>query len=189
MNEFFDEYFNEYSKTLNNFLKENSNKENCYSVVELLKKTRDSKALIYLIGNGGSAAVAEHAAIDFTKNAGLRSLALSGSPMMTTFSNDYGYEKMFQKGVEHFCNENDILIAISSGGTSKNIINACDAAKKKGMTIITFSGFNIDNPLRSKGNYNFWVDSKAFGFVEILHGLIIHYINDAIIGKIEYMIR
>jgi len=157
--------------------------------VELLKSNKNTGSVIYLVGNGGSAAIAEHMAIDFTKNAGLRALAVSGSPMLTTFSNDFGYEKVFQKAVEHFGNEGDILIAISSGGTSKNIINACRAAKEKSMKVITLSGFSEDNPLRKKGDFNFWVNSKAFGYVELIHNLIIHYINDAIIGIAEYMIR
>ncbi|MFA7114674.1 MAG: phosphoheptose isomerase, partial [Candidatus Omnitrophota bacterium] len=77
----------------------------------------------------------------------------------------------------------------SSSGASKNILNACDEANLKGMKIITLSGFLPDNPLRTKGDINFWIDSKAFGFLEILHGLILHWINDSIIGKEEYYIK
>jgi len=119
----------------------------------------------------------------------LRATAISGSPMLTTFSNDYGYERVFQKPIEIFGNEGDILIAISSSGSSVNILNACEAAKGRGMKIITFSAFKSDNPLRRKGDLNFWVDSKAFGYVELIHNVLIHYINDSIIGKAEYMIR
>ena len=96
---------------------------------------------IFLIGNGGSAAIAEHMAVDFTKNAGLRAMAVSGSPLLTTFSNDFGYEMVYQKAIEYFANKGDILIAISSSGASKNILNGCNAAKNKKMEVITFSGF------------------------------------------------
>jgi D-sedoheptulose 7-phosphate isomerase len=189
MREFLETYFNGYSETINSFLADETNKNNLNEAVKLLKNTRGSRSTIYLIGNGGSSAIAEHMAIDFTKNAGLKAMAISGSPMLTTFSNDYGYEKVFQKAIEIFAEQGDILIAVSSSGSSKNILNACNAAKNKGMKVITFSGFSGDNPLRKEGDINFWVDSKAFGYVELIHNLLIHYINDAIIGAIEYMIR
>jgi D-sedoheptulose 7-phosphate isomerase len=189
MRNFFKEYFSNYYSALNKFLKNRENAGNLFKAVVLLKKTKNSNSRIYLIGNGGSAAIAEHMAIDLTKNARLRAIALSGSPMLTTFSNDYGYENVFQKAIECFAEKKDLLIAISSSGTSKNILNACDAARKKKMTIITFSAFESDNLLRKKGDLNFWVDSKAFGYVEIIHNLLIHYINDCIIGSAEYMIR
>lgn len=189
MNDFLKQYFSDYNKVLSEFLKDKHNVDNLSKTITLLKNTKNTVSVIYLIGNGGSAAIAEHMAIDFTKNAGLRAMAISGSPMLTTFSNDYGYEKVFQKAIEHFSNEGDILIAISSSGNSKNILNTCYMAKQKNMKIITFSGFNKDNPLKKEGDFNFWVNSKAFGYVELIHNLLIHYINDAIIGKVEYMIR
>ena len=141
------------------------------------------------VENGGSAAVAEHMAIDLTKNAGLRALAVSGSPMLTTFANDFGYERVYAKAIAAFADKGDVLIAISSSGTSKNIINAVAAARVRKMKVITFSGFTADNPLRRSGDINIWVNSRAFGYVELIHNALIHYINDAIIGKAEYMIR
>ena len=187
MNEFFEKYFTNYHKVLSTFLTDHDNKHSLERVISLLlyiKKTNTST--LYLIGNGGSSAIAEHMAIDFTKNAGLRALAISGSPMLTTFANDYGYEYVFQKAIERFAREGDILMAISSSGASKNILNACATAKNKNMKIITFSGFDKNNPLRNCGTINFWVNSKSYGYVEMIHNLLIHYINDAIIGSSEY---
>ena len=170
-------------------LSEAENSANQNKTVELLESTKNTRSAIYLVGNGGSSAIAEHMAIDLTKNAALRAVAISGSPMLTTFANDYGYEKVFQKALESYADKGDVLIAISSSGNSMNILNACEAARKKEMKIITFSGFESDNLLRKKGDLNFWVDSKAFGYVEIIHNLLLHYINDAIIGSAEYIIR
>lgn len=189
MRNFLEKYFSDYNKILKQFLKNKQNITNLFKTVTLLKKTKDANVRIYLIGNGGSAAIAEHMAIDLTKNAGLRAIAISGSPMLTTFSNDYGYERVFQKALEIFADEGDVLIAISSSGTSKNILNACDAARDKRMNIITFSAFESNNPLTKKGDLNFWVDSRAFGYVEIIHNLLIHYVNDSIIGSAEYKIK
>lgn len=189
MDDFLSSYFKGYLKAIDSFLAEKKNPAGLARAVMVLKDTRKNKRSIFLIGNGGSSAIAEHMAIDLTKNAGLRAMAVSGSPMLTTFSNDYGYEKVFQKAIESLADKGDVLIAISSSGRSPNILNACRAAKKKKMKVITFSGFTEDNPLRKCGNINFWVDSRAFGYVEIIHNLLIHYINDAIIGKAEYLIR
>jgi D-sedoheptulose 7-phosphate isomerase len=149
---------------------------------DLLRSTKTQNTKIFLIGNGGSSSIAEHMATDLTKNAGLKAMALSGTPMLTTFSNDYGYENMFAKFVEFFAEKEDVLIAISSSGQSKNILNACDQAKQNKMKVITFSGFSQDNPLRTKGDLNFWIDSASYGFVEILHGIILHWINDSIMS-------
>lgn len=189
MNSFGTIYISDFVKILEEFFNSSENKLYLDKAFRVLKNTKNTQSLIFLIGNGGSSAIAEHMAIDLTKNARLRAMAFSGSPMLTTFSNDFGYERVFQKAIESFANKSDILIAISSSGSSKNILNACKAAKKKRMKIITFSGFNKDNPLRREGDINFWVDSKAFGYVEIIHNLLLHYINDAIIGSVEYMIR
>lgn len=189
MNNFLEKYFSDFQDTFLAVIKDKKNKDGLLKVVRMLKKTRQKGSSIYLVGNGGSAAIAEHMAIDLTKNARLRALAISGSPMLTTFSNDYGYEKVFQKAIECLARKNDVLIAISSSGRSKNILNACKAARNKRMRVITFSGFKKDNPLKKAGDFNFWVDSRCFGYVELIHNLMIHYINDAIIGSARYMFK
>ena len=183
------EYFEGFGQKITQFIERRCNVDDIKRVVQILRETKKVRTTVYLVGNGGSSAIAEHMAIDLTKNAGLRAMAISGSPVLTTFSNDYGYERVFQKAIESFANKGDVLIAISSSGRSKNILNACKSARDKGMQIVTFSGFDKDNPLREMGDINFWIDSKAFGYVELIHNFLIHYINDAIIGAIEYMIR
>ncbi len=183
-----EKYFEDYNKVFAECLGDPNNVEALYSAVELLKATKQKRAKIFPIGNGGSSAIAEHMAIDLTKNAGLRASAISGSPMLTTFANDYGYERIFQKGIEKLADEGDVLIAISSGGSSPNILNACTEARKKNMAIITLSGFDPDNSLRKLGDLNLYVHSRSYGYVELIHSALLHYINDAIIGKAEYKI-
>lgn len=182
------DYYKNMGIVFQKFLSDKKNIINTKKTILFLKDTKKTNNKIYLIGNGGSASIAEHIAIDLTKNAGLKAMTISGAPMLTTFANDYGYENVFKKFIESFGENGDVLIAISSSGASKNILNACDEARNKGMKVITLSGFLPDNPLRSKGDINFWIDSKSYGFLEILHGLILHWINDSIIGKEEYCI-
>lgn len=182
-------YCDRYEQLSRSFFNDKVNIKVMEKCVKELEATKNSGRTIYLIGNGGSSAVAEHMAIDLTKNAGLKAMAISGTPMLTTFANDYGYENVYKKAIEVFGNKRDILIAISSSGSSVNIINACKIAKVKGMKVITLSGFKPDNPLRKMGEINFWVNSMAFGYLEVIHGFILHYINDSIIGSETYMIR
>lgn len=133
---------------------------------------------IIFIGNGGSAAIASHMAEDYTKNGKLRSIAFNDASLLTCMANDYGYENMFSQALDVYGDKGDMLVAISSSGKSKNILNACEKADKMGMHIITLSGFFADNPLRKLGIKNFWVDASTYGVVEITHLAILHTILD-----------
>ena len=79
-----------------------------------------------------------------------------------------------------------MAILISSSGSSKNILNAADVAKDLNINVITFSGFSKDNPLRKKGDVNFWLDSKAYNVVENTHLIWLLMVCDLIIGDAEY---
>ena len=189
MTGFIEFYFEDFTRVLENFLNCENTKSDIHRLIDVLKGTKINDKKIFLIGNGGSAAIADHMAIDFTKNAGLTAFSLNDAPSITTFANDFGYENIFQKAIEHYCNCGDVIIAISGTGTSKNILRACEYASSNNMMVITLSGFDECNPLKELGDINFWVNSKAFGFLEITHNLLLHSVCDAIIGRSEYMIR
>ena len=139
---------------------------------------------IILIGNGGSASIASHIAIDFLKNASIPAEAFNDASLLTCISNDLGYEYVFQKPIEMLGKENDILFSISSSGASRNILNATYAARKKKFFIITLSGFDKNNALRALGDLNFYLPSNSYGYVEIIHLAICHAIVDnVILGK------
>ena len=120
---------------------------------------------------------------DYWKNGGIRAIAFNDSSLLTCISNDYGYKHVFEKPIEMFAEKGDILIAISSSGKSENILRGVQAARTSQCKVITFSGFKNDNPLRSMGDYNFYVPSPAYGPVEIIHLSICHCICDAIIQE------
>jgi len=136
---------------------------------------------IILIGNGGSASIASHIAIDFLKNAKIPALVFNDASLLTCISNDLGYEYVFQKPIELLAKKGDILFAISSSGSSKNILNAAKEAKKRGCFLITLSGFSKENPLRRLGHLNFYIPAASYGYVEITHLVICHCIVDTII--------
>jgi len=147
-------------------------------------KVRGNKTIV--AGNGGSAAMASHVAVDFTKQAGIRTINFNDADLITCLANDYGYENWIGRALEFYGDESDVVILISSSGRSANMVNAAQAAKRHGMQVVTFTGFDKDNPLRQKGDLNFWMDSCAYNVVENTHHIWLLLVCDLIIGKAEY---
>ena len=147
-------------------------------VLALLRELRRHNGSLYLIGNGGSAAVASHSVTDFLNVARLRATTLHDSSLITCMANDYGYENAFARILSTLAQPGDALIAISSSGKSPNICNAAAKVREIGGTIITLSGFAPDNPLRGLGNLNIWLDSHDYGMVEIGHQFVLHNVAD-----------
>ena len=168
----------------------NPNDEIVEKIIQIKKvlldiKTHNSKVMIF--GNGGSAAIASHVSVDLTKNAGIKSMNFNEADLITCFSNDYGFERWIEKAIDFYSDKNDVVILISSSGKSQNMINACKAAKNKKISkVITFTGHEKNNPLSLLGDINFWVESKAYNFVENTHQIWLLTICDLIIGKREY---
>jgi len=142
-----------------------------------LRTTRGDGKLLF-VGNGGSAAIASHMAIDYSKNGRMRALAFNDGAALTCLSNDLGYESVFSTQIEIHGRSGDLLLAISSSGRSPSILNAVAAARARGVEVVTFSGFRADNPLRRTGDLNFYVDSDSYGFVEIAHLTLVHAVLD-----------
>src|SRR5690349_14186238 len=142
------------------------------------RTTHDAGNKLIFIGNGGSAAIASHMATDYSKNGGIRSLALNDGSMLTCLGNDLGYEWVFAKQIELQAVRGDLVVAISSSGRSPNILQAVNAARRAACAVITFSGFTAENPLRSLGDLNFYIASDCYGFVEIGHLTICHAVLD-----------
>jgi len=147
-------------------------------LVAMLKDLRQGGGYLYLVGNGGSAGVASHAATDFVNVGKLRATTLHESALLTCMSNDYGYEAAFAQILSTVASPRDVLIAISSSGQSENIRNAATTMRELGGTTITLSGFKRDNPLRTLGDVNIWLDSTDYGMVEIGHQFILHNVAD-----------
>jgi D-sedoheptulose 7-phosphate isomerase len=143
----------------------------------------DRGGKLLFIGNGGSAGIASHMAIDYSKNGRLRALAFNDGAALTCLGNDLGYEQVFARQIDLFAQPGDLLIAISSSGRSPNILNAVAVAEQRGCRIVTLSGFAPDNPLRSQGDINFYLASDQYGFVEIGHLTLCHAILDFACGQ------
>jgi D-sedoheptulose 7-phosphate isomerase len=146
------------------------------------RNTHHAGNKLIFVGNGGSAAIASHMATDYSKNGGVRSLALNDGSMLTCLGNDLGYDQVFAKQLELHARAGDLVIAISSSGRSPNILNAVKAARDAKCKVVTLSGFSPDNPLRRLGDINFYLASDRYGFVEIGHLTICHAVLDFICG-------
>lgn len=181
-------YIDRISKCLRTALVTNKNGDNIDFddainwCVNSTRQTTDDGNKIIFIGNGGSAGISSHLAIDYSKNGNMRSLAFNDGPALTCIGNDLGYEYVFSKQLELHAKPNDMLVAISSSGESENILNAVKIAQSKNCKILTFSGFKETNLLRDMGDMNFYVNSNEYGFVEISHLTLGHCILDTAMG-------
>lgn len=181
MSKFFDNYY----KLMETCIASIDHKD-LVKAAELIKSTSNKGNKIIIAGNGGSAAMASHVSVDFTKAAGIRAINFNEADLLTCFANDYGYENIFEKALEFYGDKDDSLILISSSGNSPNVINASKQAKKQKINVITFSGFDNNNLLKKEGDINFWVDSKAYNIVEMTHHIWLLSIVDYLVGDIYY---
>lgn len=144
----------------------------------MLRLSRLGEGRVIFIGNGGSASIASHMAIDFQKNGGFPAMAFNDGAALTCLGNDLGFSEVFAAPLAAHTRPEDILFALSSSGRSTDILKGVAAARERGAFIVTLSGFAPDNPLRSQGDMNFYVDSTLYGFVEICHLAVCHAMLD-----------
>ncbi|MDQ8193288.1 SIS domain-containing protein [Coraliomargarita sp. SDUM461004] len=156
---------------------------------EVSAKIREGGFKQYLVGNGASAAFAEHMALDWTKNGGVPSHAFANSALLTAMGNDLGYQETFCAPLSWYANSGDLLITISSSGDSPNIIKTIETARAKGMDVVTFSGLRADNASRSLGDINLYIPAKTYGIVECAHQVLLHVWLDKFMGVAEWNCR
>jgi D-sedoheptulose 7-phosphate isomerase len=148
----------------------------------LINETSNKGKKIIIVGNGGSAAIASHVAVDFTKAAKVRAINFNEPDLITCFANDYGYENWVSEALNSYSDKGDLVILISSSGSSMNIVNAAKKSMELDNKVITFSGFSHNNPLKGMGDINFWVDSENYNYIEMSHHIWLVAICDYIIS-------
>lgn len=137
---------------------------------------------IYVAGNGGSAAIADHLCCDWTKGThceGHPTIAShsfsSNVALYSAIANDYGFEKVFSTQVDFFGKPGDVLIAISSSGNSPNIVQAVERSKAAGMYVVGMSGFS-GGKLHQIADASIYVAVDNYGVVEDAHQATMHII-------------
>lgn len=136
---------------------------------------RKGKKVIFM-GNGGSAAISQHMAVDWTKNGPLRSVCYADTPTITCFANDHGFGNAYAKILEHYSQPGDLVVIISSSGKSPNVLAAGRAADALELDSVRLTGMNPDNELRRGGRLNLYVPSGDYGLVELTHLCLLHSI-------------
>lgn len=135
----------EAQSTLDNFLSDDQNIERIEQVAELMAEAILNGHKILSCGNGGSHCDAMHFAEELTgryreNRKALPAIAISDPSHLSCVSNDFGYEFVFSRYVEGVGQEGDVLLGLSTSGNSANIVNAFEAAKKKGMKTVALTG-------------------------------------------------
>jgi D-sedoheptulose 7-phosphate isomerase len=169
-------------EALTNGLADIRSEPNAYqTVIDMITHMGNGKARLFFVGNGGSAAVASHCAIDYMKAGGFATFGPGDAAQMTCIGNDLGFHNVYSLPIERHGQLGDVLFAISSSGMSEDILDAVATARRKMMNVVTLSGFGEGNFLRKKGQVNFYVPSNRYGVVEIAHLAILHSILDEVV--------
>jgi len=169
--------------------------------IDILQATYERDGRIYVFGNGGSLAIANHWVGDFNKT--VFSHYLDGSirrfqairlpateEELTAWANDIGFDMVFAGPLKNYIQDNDTVIAISSSGNSPNIIRAAEVAKDHNVPIIGLSGFS-DNKLNQLADAKIFIPSSKdeYGVIESVHGAILHLITEYFKNYFDYLIK
>lgn len=152
---------------------------------EMITATISSGSKVLLAGNGGSAADAQHIAAELTgrfvkERKGLPGIALTvDTSALTAISNDYGYENVFARQLEAFAQPLDLFIALSTSGSSANIINALHKAKEIGCITIGLSG-KSGGAMNELCDLNIVVPEENTARIQEMHILIGHILCKAV---------
>lgn len=160
----------------------NLNINDINKISETIWKAYINNNQILIMGNGGSASIASHFACDLGKSAAdngkprFKVQSLNDNvPMLTAFSNDYGYENVFVEQLKNLANPNDVVIAISSSGNSENMVRVIDYANEIGAVSIAITGFG-GGKISKTANAALVLNNNDYGIVETLHTLVCHIV-------------
>ncbi len=163
-------------------------KKKIIEIYKLFIETNKKNKKIILLGNGGSASICSHVAVDLSKNAKVRAINFNESNLITCLSNDYGYAKWMEKALEIYHDSYDTVVILSCSGNSKNLVNAAKYALKKKLNLVTITSQTKNNKLKliNKKGLNIWINTKSYNQAEIMFNSILLMIVDLIIGKKIY---
>ena len=149
-------------------------------IIRLFIFARDNKKTIYVFGNGGSGSTASHMVCDIIKGCSyekekkFKIICLNDNiPTILAYSNDVSYDIVFEEQLKNLMSKDDVVLAISGSGNSKNIIRAVDYANTNGATTIGFSGFN-GGLLKKKAKVNLHVPIDDMQISEDFHVIAMH---------------
>ena len=151
--------------------------------VDLTRATHERGGHLFMIGNGGSAAMASHMVTDAVALAHLRAFALTDSTLLSATANDLSFDQTFTLPLEHLARRGDLLVALSCSGNSPNVVRALESSRDRGLGTITVSSMRIDNRCRSLGDLNFYVPLARYGWAQCAHQVLLHYWFDQYLDR------
>lgn len=161
-------------------------------IAEHLADVLGRSATVWICGNGGSAADAAHLATELVgrfqrEREGWRVTALGTNvPLLTAVANDYGYEEAFAREVKALARPGDALVAISTSGSSANVLAAVGAAREVGLSVVAITGREGD-PLAGRADLVFNAPSDETPRIQEVHITVIHLlcelVDDALIPE------
>ena len=132
---------------------------------------------IIILGNGGSNSVASHISQDYMKFHNKKVSILSDPSMITMLTNDFGYDEAYKKFLEYYVEDNTLVVIMSSGGESKNMLKCVDWCEDNKISYGVLTGFKFDNTIRSEATnalWNYHIASDSYGVVECVHQIFLH---------------
>ena len=178
----------EAQSVLTAFLEQTHVLQTLETVATQVAEAFDAGNKLIICGNGGSACDAMHCAEEFTgrfkkDRQALPAIALTDSGYLTCVANDYGYDHVFQRGVEAYGKEGDIFVGLTTSGHSKNIIKATQEAKRRKLITLVLSGKD-GGDIRDIADYDIIVPSNATARIQEIHMLVLH----ALIEQVEHLL-
>ena len=154
-------------------------------VLDVLKDSVKKNQMIFVAGNGGSAAIANHYVCDLSKGAvnnwaensnRYKAICLSTNiGYLTAISNDTHYQDIFKQQLINLASPGDILVLISSSGNSPNIVRAAEYARERELTVIGISGFN-GGRLKELAHYSAHINYPSYEVCEDIHSIFGHFL-------------
>lgn len=150
------------------------------AVLNVFDQVKADGGIVWIAGNGGSAAIADHTVCDSSKgtyvegHTPLRTISLASNvPMLTALGNDISYDAVFAEQLKYYLSDKDALLVVSSSGNSPNVVNAVEYANARGVPTIAFVGFK-GGKLKEIAQHVIHIEVENYGIVEDIHQSLIH---------------
>lgn len=176
--QFVNDYYQRFAETLLAF-----DKGPIRQILDVFDRVAELGGTVWIAGNGGSAAIANHTVCDCSKGTfvegyvPLKTISLTANvPMLTALGNDISYDAVFSEQLKYYLTDKDTVLLVSSSGNSPNVVKACKYANAKGVPTIAFVGFK-GGRLKEIATHVVHVEVENYGIVEDTHQSLVHVLT------------
>lgn len=184
--DFIASYYDRFAEALRAF-----DKAPLADVLAVFDRVSAAGGTVWVAGNGGSAAIADHTVCDCSKGTyveghkPLRTISLASNvPLLTALGNDISYDAVFSEPLKYYLTDKDAVLLVSSSGNSPNVVAACDYANAQGVPTIAFVGFK-GGKLAERARHVVHIAVDNYGIVEDTHQSLIHALTQYMRARAE----